>query len=193
MHNEKKRKQKSTSVEIKLTIPIIVKPVKETVMEEKTMTNKVTVGEVVIVRRPHTQQVKLYWYGDVDEAFDTWKNEGTFMQYENAENYINELGIESGEESEEVKKRLVDAGINLDSPFVEFAPSSRDMELYPWDGNKVKFLSAIIEDDMHAAGIFIAQDGETYADFIDRIIDGTRGHNEPSKTSIMATLGIDNE
>lgn len=70
MHNEKKRKQKSTSVEIKLTIPIIVKPVKETVMEEKTMTNKVTVGEVVIVRRPHTQQVKLYWYGDVDEAFD---------------------------------------------------------------------------------------------------------------------------
>ena len=163
-------------------------------MEEKTMTNKVTVGEVVIVRRPHTQQVKLYWYGDVDEAFDAWKNEGTFMQYENAENYINELGIESGEESEEVKKRLVDAGINLDSPFVEFAPSpSRDMELYPWDGNKVKFLSAIIEDDMHAAGIFIAQDGETYDDFVERIIEGSRGHNEPSKTSIMATLGIDPE
>ena len=160
-------------------------------MEEKTMTNKVTVGEVVIVRRPHTQQVKLYWYGDLDEAFDAWKNEGTFMQYENAENYINELGIESGEESEEVKKRLVDAGINLDSPFVEFAPSpSRDMELYPWDGNKVKFLSAIIEDDMHAAGIFIAEDGETYGDFVERILAGTRGHNEPSKTSIMATLGI---
>ena len=159
-------------------------------MEEKTMTNKVTVGEVVIVRRPHTQQAKLYWYGDVDEAFDAWKNEGTFMQYENAENYINELGIESGEESEEVKKRLVDAGINLDSPFVEFAPSSRDMELYPWDGNKVKFLSAIIEDDMHAASIFIAQDGETYGDFVERILAGTRGHNEPSQTSIMATLGI---
>ena len=163
-------------------------------MEERKLTSNVTAGEVVIVRRPHTQQAKLYWYGDVDEAFDAWKNEGTFMQYENAENYINELGIESGEESEEVKKRLVDAGINLDSPFVEFASSpSRDMELYPWDGNKVKFLSAIIEDDMHAAGIFIAQDGETYGDFVERILAGTRGHNEPSQTSIMATLGIDPE
>ena len=116
------------------------------------------------------------------------------MQYENAENYINELGIESGEESEEVKKRLVDAGINLDSPFVEFAPSpSRDIELYPWDGNKVKFLSAIIEDDMHAAGIFIAQDGETYGDFVQRILAGTRDHNEPAREHIMAELGIDNE
>lgn len=159
-------------------------------MEEKTMTNKVTVGEVVIVRRPHTQQVKLYWYGDVDEAFDAWKNEGIFMRYENYEDYVNELG----EENEEVKQRLIEEGIGLESPFVEFSPCvNRDMEIYCWDGNKIKFLSAIIEDDMHAAGIFIAQDGETYGDFVERILAGTRGHNEPSKTSIMATLGIDNE
>ena len=101
-------------------------------MNEKKITDIARAGEVIIVRRPHTQQAKLYWYGDVDEAFDAWKNEGTFMQYENAENYINELGIESGEESEEVKERLVEEGIGLDSPFVEFAPApSRDMELYP--------------------------------------------------------------
>ena len=160
-------------------------------MEEKTMTNKVTVGEVVIVRRPHTQQAKLYWYGDVDEAFDAWKNEGIFVPYENAEDYINELGLEV-EEIEAVKQRLTEAGIGLDSTFVEFSPSpSRDMEIYPWDGNKLKFLSAIIEDDMHAAGIFIAQDGETYGDFVERILAGTRGHNEPSKEAVMATLGLD--
>ena len=157
-------------------------------MEEKTMTNKVTVGEVVIVRRPHTMTVRVYSYYDIDDAFESWIEKGIFISHENYRDYVEEMG----EENEEVKERLIEEGIGLESPFVEFASSpSRDMELYPWDGNKVKFLSAIIEDDMHAAGIFIAQDGETYADFVDRIIAGTRGHNEPSKAAIMAKLGID--
>lgn len=163
-------------------------------MNEKKITDIARAGEVVIVRRPHRMPVQVYCYYDIGEAFDAWKNEGIFQKYKNYENYLAELGISDEAQMDEVKNELVDAGINLDSPFVEFAPSpSRDMELYPWDGNKVKFLSAIIEDDMHAAGIFIAHAGETYGDFVERILAGTRGHNEPSQTSIMATLGIDNE
>lgn len=45
--------------------------------------------------------------------------------------------------------------------------------------------------DTARAGIFIAESGETYGDIVDRIIAGTRGHNEPSKAAIMAKLGID--
>lgn len=161
-------------------------------MNGKKLTDTARAGEVIIVRRPHTQQAKMYWYGDVDEAFDAWKNEGIFVPYENAEEYINELGLESVEEIEAVKQRLTEAEIGVESPFVEFASSpSRDMEIYPWDGNKLKFLDAIVADDMHSARIFLAEDGETYADFVDRIIAGTRGHNEPSKAAIMAKLGID--
>ena len=157
-------------------------------MGNRQLTSLVKNGEVVIVRRPHTMTVRVYSYYDIDDAFESWIEKGIFISHENYRDYVEEMG----EENEEVKERLIEEGIGLESPFVEFASSpSRDMELYPWDGNKVKFLSAIIEDDMHAAGIFIAQDGETYADFVDRIIAGTRGHNEPSKAAIMAKLGID--
>lgn len=157
-------------------------------MNEKKITDTARAGEVIIVRRPHTMTVRVYSYYDIEDAFESWIEKGFFISHQNYRDYVEERG----EENEEVKERLVEEGIGLDSPFVEFAPSpSRDMEIYPWDGNKIKFLRAIIEDDMHAAGIFVAEEGETYADFVDRIIAGTRGHNEPSKAAIMAKLGID--
>ena len=156
-------------------------------MNEKKLTDTARAGEVIIVRRPHTQQAKLYWYGDVDEAFDAWIEKGIFISNANYSDYVEEMG----EENEEVKERLIEEGIGLETPFVEFSISpSRDMEIYPWDGNKLKFLDAIVADDMHSASIFLAESGETYADFVDRIIAGTRGHNEPSKVDIMAKLGI---
>lgn len=185
-----KRKQKSTKVEISLTISSTVKPVKETIMNEKKITDTARAGEVVIVRRPHTMPVKVYSYYDIENAFESWIEKGIFIYHKNYSDYVEEIG----EENEEVKERLIEAGIGLDSSFVEFSPSpSRDMEIYPWDGNKLKLLSAIIEDDMHAAGVFIAESGETYDDFVERIIEGSRGHKEPSREHIMAELGIDNE
>lgn len=159
-------------------------------MNEKKLTDIARAGEVIIVRRPHTMTVRVYSYYDIDDAFEYWIEKGIFISHENYRDYVEEMG----EENEEVKQRLIEEGIGLESPFVEFSPSvNRDMEIYPWDGNKVKFLSAIIEDDMHAAGIFVAEEGETYADFVERIIEGSRGHNEPSREHIMAELGIDNE
>lgn len=157
-------------------------------MNEKKLTDTARAGEVIIVRRPHTMPARVYSYYDIEDAFEAWIEKGFFISHANYSDYVEEMG----EENEEVKERLIEEGIGLESPFVEFSPSvNRDMEIYPWDGNEVKFLSAIIEDDMHAAGIFVAEEGETYAGFVDRIIAGTRGHNEPSKAAIMAKLGID--
>lgn len=159
-------------------------------MNEKKLTDTARAGEVIIVRRPHTMPVRVYSYYDIEEAFEAWIEKGIFISHANYSDYVEEMG----EKNEEIKERLIEEGIGLESPFVEFASSpSRDMEIYPWDGNKLKFLCAIIEDDMHAAGIFIAEVGETYGDFVERILAGTRGHNEPSKKSVMEALGIDNE
>ena len=163
-------------------------------MNEKKLTDTARAGEVIIVRRPHTLNVKLYWYCDVDAAFDAWENDGIFTKYENYENYLAENGISNESQMEEVKKELLDAGIGLNSSFVEFSPSiSRDTEFYSWNGSKIPFLCGIIEYDMYAAGIFIAEDGETYAEFVDRIFDGTRGHNEPTREHIISELGLENE
>lgn len=159
-------------------------------MNEKKLTDTARAGEVIIVRRPHTMPVRVYSYYDIEDAFEAWIEKGIFISHANYSDYVEEMG----EENEEVKERLIEEGIGLESPFVEFASSpSRDMEIYPWDGNKLKFLDAIVADDMHSARIFLAEDGETYGDFVQRILAGTRGHNEPAREHIMAELGIDNE
>lgn len=140
-------------------------------MNEK-ITDTTRAGQVVIVRRPHTMPVRIYSYYDIGDAFEAWIERGIFISHENYRDYVEEMG----EENEEVKQRLIEEGIGLESPFVEYSPSvNRDMEIYRWDGNKIKFLSAIIEDDMHSAGIFLAEEGETYDDFVERIIEGSRG------------------
>ena len=87
-------------------------------MNEKKLTDTARSGEVIIVRRPHTMPVRVYSYYDIEDAFEAWIEKGIFISHTNYRDYVEEMG----EENEEIKERLIEEGIGLESPFVEFAP-----------------------------------------------------------------------
>lgn len=130
-------------------------------------------GEVLIVRRPHQLKTKIASFNNIDEALNTYSDE--FFYKDSLAKQL-KAGYIDFEDlcyiQEELKKEFGEA-FDVDTPYYE-----TNSEYYFLD--KQSLLSFLVEDNMYAARIFIAQENETYKEFIDRAFNETRGHNEPS-------------
>lgn len=164
------------------------------------LTDKVINGEVIIVQRPHRFNTKLYWHIDFEKAFDTWTQNAIFykmpslkQQKENGDFGSNDYFDEDTYNS--VKETLEDYNISENEEYYEFGRGNSDIDEFIKieDLDKNYILSELINDDMHSASLWIAEENETYKEFAARIFDGTRGHNEPSMREIYKTLGVDFE
>lgn len=59
-----------------------------------TLNDKSKIGEVVIVQRPHRGNYKVFQYGSLSEAFETWiKDVSVFCQWDNFSQVEKELFI----------------------------------------------------------------------------------------------------
>lgn len=164
------------------------------------LTDKVITGEVIIVQRPYRFNTKLYWHIDFEKAFDTWTQNAIFykmpslkQQKENGDFGNNDYFDEDSYNS--VKEILEDNNISENEEYYEFGRGNSDVDEFIKikDLDKNYILSELINDDMHSASLWIAEENETYEEFAARIFDGTRGHNESSIREIYKTLGVDFE
>lgn len=146
-----------------------------------TLNDKSKIGEVVIVQRPHRGNYKVFQYGSLSEAFETWiKDVSVFCQRDNFSQ------VEKEYEGDEdiisfLKDKLLDAGIGLDEPFVEYAMcDGHEVQLLSMPIDKESLLHDIVCDDMHAGHVFISE-GQSYDEWFDHIVRMTHGHNSVSK------------
>lgn len=160
--------------------------------------NDKTTKDVVIVRRPHQMPVKVFSYDNMSDAIKSWRDSFTYTVYKNVEDFAKSIGwsdlSEDGaiEDMENMKNALKEAGLDENAPFAEFMIGYGESFLKnPEDFNEMDAFSETVADDMSSAGIFEAEDGETYEKFAERIFKYTRGHNAPSLEQIYQSIGID--
>lgn len=154
---------------------------------------KVITGEVVIVQRPHRDNTKLYWYVDIDDAFDKFCENVYNAPSLNEQIQQGCFDPEADKETiDYLKSELSKEGLDADTPYFEIMEDwSYDKYFKQTAENKERILDILAEDDMHAGRVFVAEDGETYEEFAERIFNYTRGHNEPSYREIYQCLSVE--
>lgn len=156
-----------------------------------TLNDKSRVGEVVIVQRPHRGNYKVFQYGSLWAAFETWiEDVAVFYRWDNFSQ------VEKEYEGDDdlisfLKDKLLDAGIGLDEPFVEYAVcNGYEVQLLSQPVDKEALLHDIVSDDMHAGHVFISE-GQSYDEWFDEIVNFTKGHNQVSKEVLAYTLNLE--
>lgn len=155
--------------------------------------DKVMAGEVVIVQRPHRMNTRLYWYVDIDAAFDNFCENVYNAPSLNEQIQQGSFDPEADKETiDYLKSELSKEGIDADTSYFEIMEDwSYDKYFKQTAENKERIVEILAEDDMHAGHVFITENGENYEDFANRIYNYTRGHNEPSYPEIYRCLGVE--
>ncbi len=159
----------------------------------------ITSGDIVIVRRPHQRPSTVTMFDSIDEAFNAYLNEMTYISEKNLNEYINNSGFDPEMDAETIKsitERIHEAGIKDNEPFIEFAVDNcSETEFYKADDFSIKdAVYACAADDMNGAEMFTAEKGETYGNFQKRILkfyEEHKVHNAPSKNLIENKILID--
>lgn len=154
---------------------------------------KVITGEVVIVQRPHRDNTKLYWYIDIDKAFESFSE--IVYDAPSLNEQIQQGCFDTEGDKDTIafiKQQLSEEGIDEDTPYFEIMFDwSYDKYFKKTAENKERIVNILAQDDMNAGHVFIAEEGETYEDFANRIYEYTRGHNEPSYREIYQCLSVE--
>lgn len=147
-----------------------------------------TMGDVVIVRRPHRFKPTVTWFGskeDAYRAYDLWNH---IADYKNLKDFAEAIGDEDA-----ARRELEGSGIGDNEPFCEITdfPNCGCPVEYVKELNLDEMLDEAVSYDMHSGTVFVAEDGETWGEFAERIYENTRGHNEPSMTMIRDALYLE--
>lgn len=141
-------------------------------------------GEILIIQIPHQSKPKIASFNDIDEALNAYSDKFIFCS-----------SLDEQIKNEEIK---FDEFQSLRSKFKkEFGDSFNVFSRYYQTENedyfldKEELLSFLVKDDMHAGHLLIAKENETYKEFIDRAFESTRGHNEPSYSSILSRFYLE--
>lgn len=142
-----------------------------------TLNDKSSVGEVVIIQRPHRGSPKIFTYPSIDYAFNTWVADKICTWDSFADFH------KSFDEDDDflafAKEKLKDAKIGSEDPFVEFE-FCNEVQFLPLPLNKEELLHDVVCDDVHAGHVFVSE-GESYDEWFDHIVRITQGHNSVSK------------
>ena len=162
-------------------------------MEE---TEKNYKDEVIIIQCPHQFEPKIYHYNNFDEAFNMWIQDANYVEYNNYDELISGFDKENDAETiESINEKLKKAKIDTSKPFCEFAVDMASEPEYLQIPNekelKEHLLNEMVGDDMSRGFVFIREENEDKKNFAERIVEMTRGHNEPSIREIYSKLDIE--
>ena len=157
--------------------------------------NDKTSGELVWIQHPHMKPVKIgYEYSreSLYKAFGVYEHFSTYKDWADFKSNFDEEA--DADTLEHVHIQLKQAGVSDNEPFIETYFSGCDNEYIAKKAFDIEdIFYQLLQDDMHSAELFEAEDGETYKDFVERIYEGSRGHNAPSMTQIKNALYLDDE
>lgn len=141
-------------------------------------------GEILIIQIPHQSKPKIASFNDIDEALNAYSDE--YVSYPSLSKQIKNGDIDF-DLLEDIRDEIYNEHgeiFDTDTPYYE-----TNSEYYFLD--KKELLSFLVKDDMHEGHLLIAQENETYKEFIDRAFESTRGHNEPSYSSILSKFYLE--
>ena len=163
-------------------------------------------GEVLIVQQPHRFPTKIYGYISIEEAFKAFSADGNVypmpplkeQDLEQEFDYLrhNDYAEQTVEEKiQQIKDELAQAGITEDQPYIMWEVGSYCGYFPDTEKGRLDLLEELARDDMYSGRVFIAEENQTYKEFLDDVYDKTRGHNEPSyrKLILGCALGIDED
>lgn len=154
------------------------------------LSNTMNKGITLVVQMPHTRPCGIYSYHSLDEAFKAWIQDCHFVVHNNLEDFKTSL---DGCDEDFIESQLeAVAQLDTSKAFMEFSlsPNADYVDFYQMPINQEDLLLEMVQDDMARGFVFVADGNETYQEFVDRVYNKTRGHNEPRKSSIMLELGI---
>lgn len=141
-------------------------------------------GEILIIQIPHQSKPKIASFNDIDEALNAYSDK--YVSYPSLSKQIKNGDIDF-DLLEDIRDEIYNEYgeiFDTDTPYYQ-----TNSEYYFLD--KEELLSFLVKDDMHEGHLFIAKENETYKEFIDRVFKSTRGHNEPSYSSILSKFYLE--
>lgn len=147
-------------------------------------------GEVLIVQRPDRFPAKVYGYINIEEAFEAFSaNSNVYpmsplkdqdlekeFEYLRDDDYAEET-VE--EKIQKIKDELAQAGITEDEPYIIWEKGGEDFYYPDTEKGRFDLFQELVDDDMYSGRVFIAEENQTYKEFLDDVYHWTRGHNEP--------------
>ena len=137
-------------------------------------------GEVVVLVERHWG-TSAFSHASIDNAYDKWVG-GHVQKWSSIDELLTEVYSEEDdtpERREEIAESIRKHGIKDGEPFLAFNPCSEDVldtaltDYLPIDTPKEEMVKDVARDDAKRAEIWKAKAGETYGDFISRILRGT--------------------
>ena len=153
--------------------------------------DEVTEGKIIIVRRPNQMPYQVTEFYNLKDALEVYSDGYFKMPSLNEQIKYGTFDIENDKEYiEDIKNGLKEAGIDENTPYYEVNKEILPKYKYKpiTKENELEILSDLVDDNMHAGHVFIAEKGMTNLEFAEEIFRWTRGHNEPSFESIAIKL-----
>lgn len=141
-------------------------------------------GEILIIQIPHQSKPKIASFNDIDEALNAYSDEFIFCSSLDEQIKNEEIKFDEFQSLRSKLKKEFGDSFNVFSRY--YQTENEDYFL-----DKEELLSFLVKDDMHAGHLLIAKENETYKEFIDRAFESTRGHNEPSYSSILSKFYLE--
>ena len=141
-------------------------------------------GEILIIQRPHQLKPKIASFNDIDEALNAYSDKFIFCSSLDEQIKNEEIKFDEFQSLRSKLKKEFGDSFNVFTSY--YQTENEDYFL-----DKENLLSFLVQDDMHAGHLFIAKENETYKEFIDRAFESTRGHNEPSYSSILSKFYLE--
>lgn len=141
-------------------------------------------GEILIIQIPHQSKPKIASFNDIDEALNAYSDKFIFCSSLDEQIKNEEIKFDEFQSLRSKLKKEFGDSFNVFSRY--YQTENEDYFL-----DKEELLSFLVKDDMHAGHLLIAKENETYKEFIDRAFESTRGHNEPSYSSILSKFYLE--
>lgn len=141
-------------------------------------------GEILIIQIPHQSKPKIASFNDIDEALNAYSDKFIFCSSLDEQIKNEEIKFDEFQSLRSKLKKEFGDSFNVFSSY--YQTENEDYFL-----DKEELLSFLVQDDMHAGHLLIAKENETYKEFVDRAFESTRGHNEPSYSSILSKFYLE--
>lgn len=141
-------------------------------------------GEILIIQIPHQSKPKIASFNDIDDALNAYSDKFIFCSSLDEQIKNEEIKFDEFQSLRSKLKKEFGDSFNVFSRY--YQTENEDYFL-----DKEELLSFLVKDDMHAGHLLIAKENETYKEFIDRAFESTRGHNEPSYSSILSKFYLE--
>lgn len=157
-------------------------------------------GWTIVLRERHLGGTDVYSHSDIDDAYSCWvEQDGHVQEWASINELITEIyddDEDTPERKAEVANTILGHGIKDGQPFLAFNASSSDTlnlamtDYLPIDTPKEDMVKEVARDDAKRAEIWEAKAGETYGEFIGRILRGTSCYSL-TKSELYNALRVD--